>query len=123
MAASVTNTSREFGAVTGIAILGALVDGELRSGLISRMTNLHVSAALQADVLQVLETGGVSGGGGGGGGGAAAGTVGPVRQIILAGFAAFTDALHAALYLSAALLAGAAILSAVTLRTRSRAGR
>jgi EmrB/QacA subfamily drug resistance transporter len=124
MAAGVTNTSREFGAVTGIAILGALVNSELRSGLISRMSNLHVSAALQAYVLQVLETGGVSGGGGGGGGGgAAAGTTGPLRQIIEAGFSAFTGALHAALYLSAALLAGAAILSGVTLRPRKQAGR
>jgi hypothetical protein len=34
------------------------------------------------------------------------------------GAAAVTSALHAALYLSAALLAGAALLSAVTLRQR-----
>ena len=40
MAASATNTSREFGAVTGIAILGAVVNAELRSGLVSRMTHL-----------------------------------------------------------------------------------
>ena len=48
MAASATNTSREFGAVTGIAILGAVVNAELRSGLVSRMTHLGASAALQA---------------------------------------------------------------------------
>ena len=57
MAASATNTSREFGAVTGIAILGAVVNAELRSGLVSRMTHLGASAALQQYVLQVIETG------------------------------------------------------------------
>ena len=40
----------------------------------------------------------------------------PLDQIIRAGYAAFTSALHDALYLSAGLLAGAALLSAVTLR-------
>jgi EmrB/QacA subfamily drug resistance transporter len=115
MAASATNTSREFGAVTGIAILGAVVNAELRSGLVSRMTHLHASPALQAYVLQVIETGSASLGGGGSSGGS-----GPLHQIIQAGYAAFTDALHAALYLSATLLAAAALLSAITLRQRRR---
>ena len=115
MAASATNTSREFGAVTGIAILGAVVNAELRSGLVSRMTHLGASAALQQYVLQVIETGSVSLGHGGSTGSA------PLDQIIQAGYAAFTSALHDALYLSAALLAGAALLSAVTLRQRRHA--
>src|SRR5262249_26887185 len=80
MAASATNTSREFGAVTGIAILGAVVNAELRSGLVTRMTNLHVSAALQAYVLQVIETGSVSLPHGGSTGS------GPLSQIIQAGY-------------------------------------
>ena len=111
MAASATNTSREFGAVTGIAILGAVVNAELRSGLVSRMTHLHASAALQTYVLQVIETGSMSLNRAG----SAAGS-GPLGQIIQAGFGAFTGALHAALYLSAALLAVAALLSALTMR-------
>jgi EmrB/QacA subfamily drug resistance transporter len=115
MAASATNTSREFGAVTGIAILGAVVNAELRSGLVSRMTHLGASAALQAYVLQVVETGSVALGHGSSGGS------GPLGQIIRAGYAAFTSALHAALYLSAALLAGAALLCALTLRQRRHA--
>ena len=69
MATSATNTSREFGAVTGIAILGAVVNAELRSGLVSRMTHLGASAALQQYVLQVIETGSVSLGHGGSTGG------------------------------------------------------
>jgi hypothetical protein len=113
MAASATNTSREFGAVTGIAILGAVVNAELQSGLVSRMTHLGASPALQQYVLQVIETGSVSLPHGGSAGGSS-----PLDQIIQAGFAAFTGALHAALNLSAALLAAAALLSAVTLRPR-----
>jgi EmrB/QacA subfamily drug resistance transporter len=116
MAASATNTSREFGAVTGIAILGAVVNAELRSGLVSRMTHLHASAALQAYVLQVIETGSVSLSHA-----SHSDLSGPLGPIIQAGYTAFTGALHAALYLSAALLAGAALLSAVTLRSRGRA--
>jgi EmrB/QacA subfamily drug resistance transporter len=116
MAASATNTSREFGAVTGIAILGAVVNAELRSGVVSRMTHLGASAALQQYVLQVIETGSVSLPHGGSSTGN-----GPLDQIIQAGYAAFTSALHGALYLSAALLAAAALLSAVTLRQRRHA--
>jgi len=112
MAASATNTSREFGAVTGIAILGAVVNAELRSGLVSRMTHLHAPPGIQAYVLQVIETGSVSLSGAN----SAAGSSGPLGQIVRAGFGAFTGALHAALYLSAALLGVAALLSAVTLR-------
>jgi EmrB/QacA subfamily drug resistance transporter len=116
MAASATNTSREFGAVTGIAILGAVVNAELRSGVVSRMTHLGASAALQQYVLQVIETGSVSLPHGRSSTGN-----GPLDQIIQAGYAAFTDALHGALYLSAALLAAAALLCAVTLRQRRHA--
>jgi EmrB/QacA subfamily drug resistance transporter len=115
MAASATNTSREFGAVTGIAILGAVVNGELRSGLVSRMTHLGASTALQQYVLQVIETGSVALSHD-----ASAGGSSPLDQIVGAGYSAFTSALHDALYLSAALLAGAALLSVVTLRQRGR---
>lgn len=118
MAASATNTSREFGAVTGIAALGAVVNAELRSGLVSRMTHLHASAALQTYVLQVIETGSMSLNRAG----SAAGS-GPLGQIIQAGFGAFTSALHTALYLSAALLGVAALLSAVTMRQHFHASQ
>jgi EmrB/QacA subfamily drug resistance transporter len=113
MAASATNTSREFGAVTGIAILGAVVNAELRSGLVSRMTHLHASAALQAYVLQVIETGSVSLPHGGSRSGSS-----PIDQLVQAGYGAFTSALHGALYLSASMVTAAALLSAVTMGRR-----
>ena len=82
MAASATNTSREIGAVAGVVVLGALVDAELKSGLITKMTQLHLPAALQTLVVQVVETGGggtLALGGGGGSGAAAAEAAGPAR--------------------------------------------
>jgi hypothetical protein len=86
------------------------------STIVSRMTHLGASAALQQYVLQVIETGSGSLGHGGASGGSS-----PLDQIIQAGYTAFTNALHATLYVSAALLAGAALLSAVTLRQRRHA--
>jgi EmrB/QacA subfamily drug resistance transporter len=122
MAASATNTSREIGAVAGVAVLGALVDAELKSGLLSRMAHLHISGVLQTFVIQSVENGGgtiaLGGGGGGGGGGGAAGSQGGLLgQLYQAGYAAFESALHQALYLSTALLVGAALLAAITLRS------
>src|SRR5262249_47644450 len=98
MAASATNTSREFGAVTGIAILGAVVNAELRSGVVSRMTHLGATPALQQYVLQVIETGSVSLPHGGSGGGSS-----PLHQILQAGVGGLTRALHSALDPSGAL--------------------
>jgi EmrB/QacA subfamily drug resistance transporter len=124
MAASATNTSREIGAVGGVVVLGALVNAELKSGLITKMTQLHLPASLQGLIVQVLETGGGaglalggSGGGHGGGGGGGRGSGGGlIGQLLRAGYSAFATALHIALYLSAGLLVGAALLAFVTLR-------
>jgi EmrB/QacA subfamily drug resistance transporter len=133
MAASATNTSREIGAVVGVVVLGALVNAELKAGLISRMTRLNLPASLQTLVIGIVQTGGGSlalgglSGGSGGGSGGSGGTGGSgglgaagglIGQLFQAGYAAFESALHVALYLSAALLAGAALLAAITLRRR-----
>jgi len=114
MAASATNTSREVGAVVGVVVLGALVSSQLRAGLVSRMSHLHVPGAIQAYIIGAVETGGgaslAAGGGSGGSGG------GLIGQLYRAGYAAFASALHDALYLSAGLLGIVALLAAITLR-------
>ncbi len=51
MAASTTNTSREIGAVTGVAVLGALVASRLESDLTSSLQHLGLSKALQQYVI------------------------------------------------------------------------
>ncbi len=114
MAASATNTSREIGAVAGVVVLGAIVSAQLKAGLIARMMQLHLPAAIQSFVLSSVQ-------GGGGvaalaGGSAAASKGGIFGELLQAGYAAFGTALHDALYLSAVLLALAAVLAATTLK-------
>jgi EmrB/QacA subfamily drug resistance transporter len=60
MAASATNTSRELGAVFGVAVLGALVNGHLSHDLALRLHALGIPSAFNAIVIGAIETGGVS---------------------------------------------------------------
>ena len=120
MAASAANTSREVGAVTGVAILGALVDAQLKADLTSKLHQLGIPVNFQSIVINALETGGVppSGKTAGAGGAAAAGQGKLVREVINAAYHAFQTGLHAALYLSAGLVIGAGILAVATLGKR-----
>jgi EmrB/QacA subfamily drug resistance transporter len=111
MAASATNTSREIGAVTGVAILGSLVYSQLQANLVTQMNALGVPAAYHALVINAIETGQIP--------------QNPnypygkiVQEVISAAYTAFHDGLRAALYLSAALAVVAAVLALITLRAR-----
>jgi EmrB/QacA subfamily drug resistance transporter len=122
MAASATNTSREVGAVIGVAVLGALVNAELRATLTGKLSHLGIPVNFQAVVIHALETGGVPPSGKPAGAPPGEGSL--VRQVIQAAYAAFQAGLHAALYLSAGLVLGAGLLAALTLGTLSAvAGR
>jgi EmrB/QacA subfamily drug resistance transporter len=120
MAASAVNTSREIGAVAGTSVLGALVFSQLSSTLNSHIDALHVSAASKAAIMafkpliiQVIETGQIdkylskyaSQGG-------------IIAEVEGAAYAAFGDGLHAAFYLSAALVLVAGLLAFFTLGKR-----
>jgi EmrB/QacA subfamily drug resistance transporter len=117
MAASAVNTSREIGAVAGVSVLGALVFSQLNASLSSHLANLDVPAGQRAAIMafkpliiQFIETGqaNISGG---------YTQYGPiVGQVITAAYAAFGDGLHAAFYLSAALVILAGLLAATLLR-------
>jgi EmrB/QacA subfamily drug resistance transporter len=117
MAASATNTSREIGAVTGVAVLGALVNARLSADLISRLQHLGIPKALQTVVINGVETGLVPSAGNtkGAGGAEAAGQGTLVQEVIHAAYDAFQSGLHAALFLSAALVVAAGIFSFVML--------
>src|ERR1019366_7733818 len=125
MAASATNTSREIGAVTGVAILGELVNAQLRSSLTGRLQHLGIPANFQSIVIHAIETGGVpSSGNTNGAGGAAGAGQGPlVQEVIKAAYSAFYAGLHAALYLSAFLVLAAGLFAFLILRTRPPSGR
>ena len=115
MAASATNTSREIGAVTGVAVLGALVNARLSSSLTGQLKHLGIPANFQSIVINAVETGGVpsSGNASGAGGAAGAGHANLVQEVIHAAYTAFQDGLRSALYLSAALVLAAGLLAAI----------
>jgi EmrB/QacA subfamily drug resistance transporter len=113
MAASTTNTSREIGAVTGVAVLGALVSAKLSADIIARLHALGLPKSISQIVINGVETGLVpsSGKTQGAGGAAGAGQGKLVQEVIQAAYSAFQSGLHAALYLSAVLVLIAGIFS------------
>jgi EmrB/QacA subfamily drug resistance transporter len=122
MAASAANTSREIGAVAGVAILGALVNSRLQSSLTGRLKHLGIPPTFQAIVIHALDTGAVpsSGNTAGAGGAAGAGHASLVQQVITAAYSAFYTGLRDALVLSAILVLAAGLVTLVLLRRRGR---
>jgi MFS family permease len=119
MAASATNTSREIGAVTGVAILGALVNAQLRSSLTASMNALHIPSTFQAIAIQIIETGGLAGNSGQAAvGSSAAGQGTLIVEMTHAAYNAFYTGLRAALLLSAVLVFVAGVFAYVTLSRR-----
>jgi EmrB/QacA subfamily drug resistance transporter len=117
MAASAANTSREIGAVTGVSVLGALVFAQLSSQLPVRIEQLNIPAIDKVGILpfvptiiHVLETGqtGVAS--------HYSGFGSIITDVLSAAYAAFGDGLRVALYLAAALVLLAGVLSAAILR-------
>jgi MFS family permease len=120
MAASAANTSREIGAVMGAAVLGALVNSQLRSSLVGSLKHLGIPDTFQSIVINAIETGGVpsSGSTKGAGGAEAAGQGSLVQKVIHAAYDAFYSGLHAALLLSAILVLAAGLFAFFYLRGR-----
>ena len=118
MAASTANTSREIGAVTGVAILGALVSSKLSADIVARLHALGLPQSISQIVIKGVETGLVpsSSKTQGAGGAAGAGHGNLVQEVIQAAYNAFESGLHAALYLSAALVLLAGVFSFFWLR-------
>jgi sugar phosphate permease len=121
MAASATNTSREIGAVTGVAILGALVNAQLRSNLTASMKALHIPPFFQDFAIKIIETGGLVGKSGqAAAGSAAAGQGTLIAQMTQAAYKAFYSGLRDALFLSAILVFVAGVWAYVMLSRRPR---
>ena len=93
MAAGATTTSRQLGAVVGVAVLGSLVNGHLTVDLTRRLTGLGVPAGFRDIVINAVETGQVPKGGGGAAA-AARQAFGPiVAHVIDAAYGAFRSGL------------------------------
>jgi MFS family permease len=115
MAASAVNTSRELGAVAGVAILGSILNGQLTHDLVSRLNRIPgVPASIRNLVIVSITTGAVN-------------TsqdklpkTGPIRvivnQVLAAAQASFTQGLDLVLILAATLLLASGVLVAILAR-------
>lgn len=115
MAASVTNTSRELGAVFGVAVLGALVNSKLTGQLAHRLKAIGIPPHFQNVVITAITTGNVP---------ASSSSVrhssNPaiqkiINEVISAAFGAFGSGLHLALEVSGALVLLGAAVALVTM--------
>jgi EmrB/QacA subfamily drug resistance transporter len=110
MAASATNTSREVGAVIGVAVLGMLVNAQLNAHLVASLRRLGIPANFQSIVITAIETGTLPSS-------RTAGHAGPanearlVHEVINAAYSAFYAGLHAALFLAAGLVFAAGLFT------------
>jgi EmrB/QacA subfamily drug resistance transporter len=117
MAASATNTSREMGAVFGVAILGAIVNAKLTGQLGARLKAIGIPPSFQGLVLHAVTGGGI------GNGGAAskaehstnAAVAKIATEVVNAAYGAFGSGLHLALEISGALLLLGALVAALTI--------
>jgi predicted MFS family arabinose efflux permease len=117
MAASATNTSREMGAVFGVAILGAIVDGKLTGDLAARLKTLGIPPNFQGLVERAIQTGGASSGGEAGRyEHSSNATVAHIAtKVVTAAYNAFGSGLHEALVLSGVLILVGAVVAACTI--------
>jgi EmrB/QacA subfamily drug resistance transporter len=117
MAASATNTSREMGAVFGVAILGAIVNAKLTGGLGARLKAIGIPPSFQGLVLRAVTGGGI---GSGGQANQAEHSKNAViakiaTKIVNAAYQAFGSGLHLALEISGGLLLLGALVAATTI--------
>ena len=115
MAASMTNTSRELGAVAGVTVLGAIVNGQLTVNLLQRLTAIGIPKSFQQLVVTAVETGGISGES------KKYGKLGPainkiVNEVTTAAYAAFRHGLNLSLTIGGVLLVASALAAASLVR-------
>jgi EmrB/QacA subfamily drug resistance transporter len=120
MAASMTNTSRELGAVAGVAVLGSVVNGQLTVNLIHRLAAIGIPQQYQSIVIAAVETGSVHSQANAYHGGGSLQVI--VNQVVSAAYGAFGNGLDLALSLAGALLLAAAIVAGVSLGGFHRGG-
>jgi predicted MFS family arabinose efflux permease len=114
MAASATNTTRQLGAVFGVAVLGALVNAHLTSDLADRLRALGIPANFQSIVIDAIKTGTIPSGGNAPASSAGYGPI--VNKVIDAAYGAFHAGLRTALLTSAGLILVAGVFSGVAAR-------
>ncbi len=117
MAASMTNTSRELGAVAGVTILGSIVNGQLTVNLLARLTAIGIPKQFQQLVVSAVTTGSISGrskryteAGG------TIATI--VKEVVQAAYGAFSHGLDISLGIAAGLMFASAFVAGWTMGGR-----
>jgi EmrB/QacA subfamily drug resistance transporter len=104
MAASTINTSRELGAVTGVAILGSIVNGQLTVNLTRRLIEIGVPSAFRQEIITDVITGTASSKAAAEGRHSSAFVRHIINEVVRAAYGAFTHGLNLALTVSGTLL-------------------
>jgi EmrB/QacA subfamily drug resistance transporter len=121
MAASVTNTSREMGAVFGVAVLGSIVNSKLTGELAARLKALGVPPNFQSLVLNAVKGGGLNSGAASSAEHSKSAAVAKLAaKVINAAYEAFGSGLHVALNISGGLLLAGAVASVILVHGRER---
>jgi EmrB/QacA subfamily drug resistance transporter len=123
MAASATNTSREMGAVFGVAVLGSIVNAKLTGDLAARLKAIGIPPNFQSLVEHAIQTGGTSGGAASSAEHSNNATVARIAtKVITAAYDAFGSGLHEALIVSGCLILAGAVVAALTIHRLSPNG-
>ena len=121
MAASTNNTSRELGAVAGVAILGSIVNGQLTVNLTARLVAIGIPESFRSQVIAAVTTGSL-------GSQAASTKVGKgnasiqeiINKVVSAAYGAFGHGLDLSLLAAGTLLTASAVVAYFTASRRSR---
>ncbi len=118
MAASTVNTSRELGGVFGVAVLGAVVNAQLTSGLTDKLVKLGIPVQFRQIVIQFVTTGGNLSSAENSP--AAKGHEKIVAQVLVAAEDSAGHGVHLALEIATGIVLAAAVVAAFALRHRVR---
>ena len=122
MAASATTTSRELGAVIGVAVLGSLVNGNLTVGLVDRLKKIpQVPKGFYNLIIQYVETGQLPAGQSANIGGSAQ-VDKIVNKVVGAAYSAFHTGLDISLIVSGIVIIGSGIVAWFTLAPKHSKG-
>lgn len=114
MAASTTNTSRELGAVAGVAILGSIVNGQLTVNLVSRLAAIGVPPSFRSQVIAGVTSGSLGSQAASVGGKSSPAIQQIIDRVVTAAYGAFAHGLDLALLASGTLLLASAVLTFFT---------
>jgi hypothetical protein len=118
MAASVTNTSREMGAVLGVAVLGSIVNAKLTGQLAARLKAIGIPPQIESIAVHAISGGGLSGGAAGSAEHSKEAAAAKIAtEVVNAAYQAFGSGLHEALDISAVLLVVGAVVAVTMVHT------